>query len=594
MRTLLFVLALAGVVTHGAQSPSAEAKDFLEMYNRIGGRLMTVASEAQWKAATDVKPEHTGQSIGAMEMWAAFAGNTHVIDTAQELLKRKKSLDPVVVRQLETILLTAADYPGTEPELVAQRVGAEGRAKEILDGFDFMYTAPGAAEKKKITPNQIEELLQKSTNMDERRRVWETSKQPGAALRTNLVELQKLRNQLARKLGHNSFFALQVADYGMPVGEMMATTEKILSDARPLYEEMHCWAKHTLAQRYGQPVPKMIPAHWIPNRWAQQWPGLVSAVDLDANFKSRTPEWIVEQAERFYTSLGWPKLPEVFWKKSDLYELAPDATRKKNTHASAWHMDMNLDVRSLMSVRPNFEWLQTTHHELGHIYYYLAYSTPKVPLVLRAGANRAFHEAIGDLIGIAAGQRRYLNEIGILDANTKIDTVQYLLNEAMDTIIFIPWSAGVMTRFEHDLYEKDLAPGEYNKRWWQYVAKYQGIVPPEPRGEEFCDAATKTHIIDDPAQYYDYALAFAIKYQLHMHIAKRILKQDPHNCSYYGNKEVGDFLWKILKLGKTEDWRKVMRDATGQEISAQPMLEYFAPVMKWLQEQNRGREVSWN
>ncbi|HKG23338.1 MAG TPA: M2 family metallopeptidase, partial [Blastocatellia bacterium] len=167
-------------------------------------------------------------------------------------------------------------------------------------------------------------------------------------------------------------------------------------------------------------------------------------------------------------------------------------------------------------------------------------------------------------------------------------------NEALDdALVFIPWSAGVMTGWEHDLYEQNLPPDQFNRRWWEYVAKYQGIEPPSPRGEEFADAVTKTHINDDPAQYYDYAMAYLIKYQLHMYIAKNILKQDPHNCNYYGNKEVGRFLSDILKLGRTKDWRQVIKEATGEEISARAMLEYFAPVMTFLRGENKGRQVGW-
>jgi peptidyl-dipeptidase A len=150
-----------------------------------------------------------------------------------------------------------------------------------------------------------------------------------------------------------------------------------------------------------------------------------------------------------------------------------------------------------------------------------------------------------------------------------------------------------MSFWERDLYEENLSPDEFNKRWWVYAAKYQGIEPPEPRGEEFCDACTKTHISDDPAQYYDYAMAFVIKYQLHTYIAKNILKQDPRNCNYYGNKEVGDFLWEILRLGATRDWREVIREKTGEEVSTRAMLEYFAPLLEYLKKENEGRDLSW-
>jgi peptidyl-dipeptidase A len=155
-------------------------------------------------------------------------------------------------------------------------------------------------------------------------------------------------------------------------------------------------------------------------------------------------------------------------------------------------------------------------------------------------------------------------------------------------VVFLPFSAGVMTHFEHDLYERKLPADQFNRRWWELVARYQGIEPPAPRGEEFCDACTKTHIIDDAAQYYDYALAYLIKYQLHDHIAREILKQDPHHCNYYGNKEVGKWLWELLSLGATRDWRQLIKEKTGEELSSRALLEYFRPLEDYLAKQNAG------
>jgi len=285
-------------------------------------------------------------------------------------------------------------------------------------------------------------------------------------------------------------------------------------------------------------------------------------------------------------------LPESFWEKSSLYPLPADASYKKNNHASAWHIDLDHDVRSLMSVEPNAEWWETVHHELGHIYYYLAYSRPEVPPLLRRGANRAFHESIGSLLGLASMQRPFLVGVGLIDSSAHVDPIQKMLAEAMNTVVFIPWSCGVMTNFEEQLYSKPLPENQYNTTWWAMKEHYQGIAPPEDRGEEFCDAASKTHINNDPAGYYDYALAYVLLMQLHQHIASDILHQDPHATNYYGNKEVGDFIWSILKQGNTGDWRQILREKTGGEFSAQPMLDYYAPLMQWLQEQNKGRTAT--
>ncbi|HEV8538534.1 MAG TPA: M2 family metallopeptidase [Bacteroidota bacterium] len=596
MKYLFLILLLLPIVIVAQETTAIdrEAKDFLAMYNSLFQKLATVSQNAQWQAGTDVTAEHTGQRIGADKALAAFQGSTYIIEECRRLMKHKVELDPMSVRQLEAILLNAAQYPGTIPEIVSERVAAEANQSAVLDGFRFCDQKAGDTCLKFTTPNRIEAVLSDSLDLETRKHAWEVSKQTGPALKAGLIKLQGLRNRMGQEMGFSSFFSLQVADYGMTVPEMMQLLENTIGEVRPLYEQLHYWAKTKLAERYHQPVPDRIPAHWIGNRWSQAWPGIVEGVDLDNLFKDKSPEWIIRQAEKFYVSLGMPALPPSFWEKSDLYELPPGSSRQKNTHASAWHIDLDKDVRSLMSVRSNYDWFQTAHHELGHIYYYIAYSNPDVPVTLRNGANRAFHEAIGDLIAIAARQIPYLKEIGVMPKEMNIDQTQWLLSEALDNaVVFIPWSAGTMSHWEHDFYEKKLPASEYNKRWWEYVAKYQGVEPPDPRGEEFCDPATKTHINDDAAQYYDYTLAFLIKYQLHNYIAKNILHQDPHNCNYYGNKKVGEWLTNLLKLGATRDWRKVINEKTGEDISSRAMLEYFQPVMDFLKKANAGKDVRW-
>lgn len=591
---ILPLCLLTGCSGDAPESRPGAVQEFLRSYNELDQRLTAVAGEANWKASTDVSDLHTGERIGADSALAAFRGSPYVIETSRRHLGLKQSLGDLEFRQLDKILLNAAESPGTIPETVAARVAAEAKLGALLDGFTFCLERRGESCVKPTNPNEIDEALLKLNDLNQRRKIWEVSKQTGPVLKKGLAELRDLRNRVSSELGYSSYFHLQVADYGMSVAEMTALTDRIVTETRPLYQQLHLWTRRKLAERYRQPVPKRIPAHWLGNRWGQEWPGLVEAANLDDLFRGKSPEWIVRQAERFYVSLGMPPLPASFWQKSDLYQLPPDAKRRKNTHASAWHIDLDKDVRSLMNVIPNFRWFETTHHELGHVYYYMAYSNPRVPVVLREGANRAFHEAVGDLIGMAARQEPYLREIGILPPERKIDRTQYLLSEALDSaVVFLPWSAGVMTQFEHALYEKKLSPEVFNRRWWELVARYQGIEPPAPRGEEFCDGCTKTHIIDDAAQYYDYALAYLIKYQLHDHIARKILKQDPHSANYYGNKEVGKWLWEMLSLGATRDWRQVLKEKTGEDISPRALLEYFRPVSEFLARENAGAEAAW-
>ncbi len=588
-KNILTLSLLAGLL---ACSPEVQlqkdAAVFLQKYSEKYQQLYYASARAEWKANTyivegDTATENRVQR--ANEALAAFTGSKENIETARRFLKKKEHLTPIQLKQFQAILYEAANNPQTVATVVQERIKAESEQNKTLFGFNFKI------DDRVVSTNDIDRILSEETDPQKRLKAWEASKEVGRELKQGLSRLQQLRNKTVQALGYHDYFSYQVSDYGMSTDEMMAMNRRFIKEIWPLYRELHTYARYALAEKYHRSVPDYLPAHWLPNRWGQDWSSLVEVkgIDLNGVLEEKGAEWLVKQAERFYVSLGFPALPASFYEKSSLYPAPPDAPYKKNNHASAWHLDLDKDIRSLMSVIPTAEWYETTHHELGHIYYYISYSNPNVPLLLRGGANRAFHEAIGSMMGLAAMQKPFLEGLELIPPGTRTDKMQSLLKEALNYIVFIPWSAGVMTSFEKELYVDNLPAEAYNKKWWELKKRYQGIVPPTERGEDFCDAASKTHINNDAAQYYDYALSYIILFQIHAHIAKNILHQEPQATNYYGNKEVGRFLSGILSPGATVDWRLLMRDALGEEISARAMLDYFAPLMDWLKEQNKGR-----
>ncbi len=566
----------------------AEAQTYLEGYNARYQELSRASNLAEWASNTrivDHDDTNARRTRAANEALASFTGSVENVEMARHFLARRTDLAALQVRQFERILFLAGASPQTVPEVVKQRIAADVAQSEQLYGFQFLLDG------NPTTPNEIDELLRREPDLAKRRRVWEASKEVGPTLRDGLIRLRDLRNRCVRALDYEDFFAYRASEYGMTTSELSRVIEEINRELRPLYRELHTWARHELAKRFGQPVPDLIPAHWLPNRWGQAWSALASApgVDLTDEIQAKGADWLLRQAEAFYVSLGFEPLPAVFWSDSSLLPVPADATYKKNTHASAWHIDLDRDVRSLMSVEPNAEWYETTHHELGHIYYYLCYSRPEIPVLLRAGADRAYHEAIGTLMELAALQPRFVAHIGLGAGKPKLDPMQALLKEALNYVVFIPWSTGTMFYFEKELYADELDPGRWNARWWELAARYQGIAPPEPRDERYCDAATKTHINDDPAEYYDYALSTVLLFQLHDHIARKILGEDPHDTNYFGRKEIGEFLRSILAHGATVGGQELLRERTGETLSARAMRDYFEPLRVWLVEQNRGR-----
>jgi peptidyl-dipeptidase A len=588
----LLALNLCPNLLSMADTPSVaveeRAQRFLDLVNAGYQALYRVENEATWLAVTDVTPVHDAASETASKARAAFNGNPAVIKEARALIAERAQLKPVTVLQLERVLLNAAEGPMTNPELVAQRIQAEVQQASALNSFVFHW------KDKVITANEIDNLLNTSTNLAERCGVWEASKQSGPALKPGLVKLQGLRNGVARELGYPDYFSLQVSGYGMTTAEMLELQRGFMRDLKPLYLQLHTWVKHELARKFGQPVPKRIPAHWLNNRWSQNWPGIVKSADWDDRFDGKSAEWVVRTAEQFFTGLGLPTLPATFWTRSDLYPVKAGDPRKKNTHASCWHVDLERDIRSLMSVEPNWQWFETTHHELGHAYYFMAYARPEVPPLLRLSANPGFHEGIAELISKACAQVPYLQTVGVLPADYAADDVALLLNDALaNAVPFIFWSSGTMTHWEADVYAQSLPPDQWNARWWQYVKDFQGVEPPAERGEEFCDAATKTHINDTPAYYHAYAFATVMKFQLHDYVARKILHQPPHRCNYANHPEIGSFLLKIMSPGGTRDWRQLLQETTGEALSTRAMLEYYQPLMQWLQTQNQGRVIGW-
>lgn len=589
MKRLLLLPLLVLAACQAPKKDNEAAQKFLDSYTQEYVKLYTNSSLAQWKANTEIIAGDSTNSVAAQhadEAMAAFTGSSANIDAARKFLTDSNSLSKIQKKQLEMILYMAANNPQTIADVVKQRIKAENEQTQKLYGYQYLLDG------KKVSTNELDDILKSETNLGKRLDAWQASKAIGPTLKDGLIKLRKLRNETVQALGYPDFFSYQVSDYGMKTPEMMQMMDGLIRDLWPLYRELHTWMRYEMAKRYGvSQVPDMLPAQWLPNRWGQDWSPAVTVkgLNLDSVLKPKGAEWIAKNAEALYVSLGFPQLPQTFWTYSSLYPYPADSNVKKNNHASAWHIDLNQKVRSLMSIEPNSEWWETTNHELGHIYYYLSYSNDSVPPLLRQGANRAYHEAVGSMMGMAAMQKPYLIGRGLVGANVQTDSVQSLLKEALNSVVFIFFSAGTMSNFEKELYADNLSPDKWNASWWALAKKYQGIVPPTVRGEEYCDAATKTHINDDPAQYYDYALSYALLYQLHNHIAKEILHQDPRATNYFGHKEVGDFLKSVLKYGASKDWREVLKESTGDELNAKGMLDYFSPLLAWLKEQNKGR-----
>ncbi|MCK4774912.1 MAG: M2 family metallopeptidase, partial [Candidatus Krumholzibacteria bacterium] len=368
MRNLFVAIAILAVLVGCRASEvdvQSEAQAFIDDYTGEFMELQYGWAKAEWQSNTMIVEGDTTNAYAtqtAREAFASFTGSAEVIENARKLLKYGDKLTPLQTRQLEKVLYTAADNPQTVEALVKERIKAETKQTEDLYGYDFKIGGES------VTTADIDEILKTSDDLDERLAAWESSKTVGAEIKDGLVDLRRLRNETVQALGYDDYFSYQVSDYGMTTDELMAMMRQFNREIRPLYRELHTWARYTLSERYGvDEVPDLLPAHWAPNRWSQDWTPLVTVegLDLDGVLRQKEPEWFTKQGEKFYESVGFPPLPDSFWELSSLYPLPEGTDYKKNNHASAWHMDLEKDIRCLMSVVPNAEWYETVHHELG-------------------------------------------------------------------------------------------------------------------------------------------------------------------------------------------------------------------------------------
>ena len=304
-----------------------------------------------------------------------------------------------------------------------------------------------------------------------------------------------------------------------------------------------------------------------------------------------TPSGCCGSAEQFYVSLGFPAAARVVLAGLGSAAGAAGGPRKKNAHASAWHIDGEQDVRSLMSVEPNDRWFGTAHHELGHIYYYLAYARPEVPYLLRAGANRAFHEAIGELARLASQQPPYLRRIGLVRAGQEPDPAGWLLSSAMDSIVFLAFAAGTMSHFEHDLYESELPAG----RMAGALVAIRRALPGRRSARPPPGRAVRRLYQDPPQRRSRPVLRLRAGHADQVPAARPHLPQDPQ-AGRAGlrlrrqRRRWATFLRGILSLGATRDWRTVMQEATGETIGPRAMLDFFRPLQAELDRRNAGKD----
>jgi peptidyl-dipeptidase A len=514
---------------------------------------------------------------------------------------RVAGLDAETTRKLDMLRngigMPAPQRPGAAQELseIATRLGsAYGRGRGTLNG-------------QPINGSDIEaEMGNIARTPDELKEMWASwHDNVGAPMRDDYARMIGIANEGAKELGFADLGAMWRSGYDMSPDEFAAETERMWQEVKPLYVALHTYVRAKLNDKYGdavQPRTGPIRADLLGNMWAQEWGNIYPLVapegagdigyDLTELIQQKGLDAIgmTKVGEQFFSSLGFEPLPATFWERS---QFVKPADREVVCHASAWNVDNIDDLRIKMCIKTNGDDFIVIHHELGHNYYQRAYN--KQDFLYLTGANDGFHEAIGDMIALSITPE-YLVQIDMLkpDQVPSADKdIGLLLRQAMDKVAFLPFGL-LLDRYRWSLFNGTISEADYNKAWTDLRREYQGITPPVDRPANGFDPGAKYHIPGN-VSYTRYFLARLLQFQFYKAACDTAGWQGPlHRCSFYGNKEVGRNLNAMLEMGASKPWPDALEAFTGErQMNGTAMVEYFAPLMAWLEEQNRGEEAGW-
>ena len=574
-----------------------EAIQFVEEAESRLLRLSIEASRASWVQATYITDD--------TEALASLA-NQRQLEAAAQLARRAAEFEglrlPEDVARKTRLLrvglsLAAPPDPSESAELARLVTGMEsayGKAK---------YCRGGDTDPSKcldIVP--ITRIMAESRDPAELLDVWRGWHAAARPMRGDFRRYVELANKGARQLGFADTGAMWRSRYDMAPDDFARELDRLWEQVRPLYVSLHAYIRWQLREKYGNDVVSAdgpIPAHLLGNLWAQSWENIYPLAappasdpghDLTAILRAKKLDEreMVRHGERFFTSLGFAPLPKTFWERS-LFVKPRD--REVVCHASAWDVDNAGDLRIKMCIDITGEDFGVIHHELGHNFYQRAYL--KQPFLFRDSANDGFHEAAGDAVALSITPE-YLVKIGFLErAPDPAKDTGLLLKRALDKVAFLPFGL-LIDQWRWKVFSGEIPPGKYNESCWQLRLKYQGVAQAATRGEDEFDAGAKYHVAAN-VSYSRYFLAAVLQFQFHRALAREAGCREPlHRCSVYGSKEAGAKLIAMLEMGQSRPWPEALKALTGDSrMDATAMLDYFAPLKQWLDEQNRGKAVGW-
>ncbi|MEC7933006.1 MAG: M2 family metallopeptidase, partial [Pseudomonadota bacterium] len=293
-----------------AAPTAAQAEAFLANAEKALFDQSIISGRAAWVNATYITDD-----TDALASYFGAIDTKQRVDYALEAAKYAAApgLSAETKRRLN-LLQTALTLPAPTT------AGAAEELNQLATKLQSAYgKGKGTLKGQPINGSDIEEQMGINRNPAELKEMWVSwHDNVGAPMREDYAKLVGIANAGSKELGFADTGAMWRSKYDMPADDFAKLTDKIWAEVKPLYDELHCYTRAKLNEKYGdavQPATGPIRADLLGNMWAQEWGNIYDIVapagagDLGYDVtelltaKGYDPVKMVKAGEGFYSSL---------------------------------------------------------------------------------------------------------------------------------------------------------------------------------------------------------------------------------------------------------------------------------------------------